>query len=351
MTIKEFSLKTSLWVIPALTTIVLFSACSPKEDAEVVNVFNWLTYLPEDIRADFTEKTGITLNYEEYDSNESMMAKLTGGARYDVAFPSGDFVPAMVSKDMLQEIDKTKVPNISSVDPVVMELSQAFDPGNRYSIPYNIGTTGIVYWKDKIPSPEPSYSILTNPDLKNKIAIMDDVREVYGAALSFLGYSGNTLVSREISEATNLILRWKANALKFDNEQMATLFANREIWVALNYPENILAEVDPEIAQQAGFFLPAEGGIAYLDNMVILKNARNVENAHRFINFILQPENLARICDEYGYPGISSAANAMRTSTPFYTSEDLENHEIKMPLYENVTLYTEPWEGKIKIGQ
>jgi spermidine/putrescine transport system substrate-binding protein len=208
-----------------------------------------------------------------------------------------------------------------------------------------------VYWKDKIPNPEPSYSILSRPDLKGKIAILDDVREVYGPALAYLGYSGNTLNPDEIAQATDLILSWKANALKFDNEQMATLFANREIWVALNYPENILTEIEPTLADQAGFFLPEEGGIAYLDNMVIMKNAKNVENAHAFINFVLRPENLARICDEFGYPGISPQANLLRTSVPYYTSEDLSRHEIKMPLYENVTLYTGPWEEKIKIGQ
>jgi len=330
---------------------LLLTACGSKEPANEVNVFNWITYLPEDIRTEFTEETGITLNYEEYDSNETMMAKLKAGARYDVAFPGGDFVPAMISEGMLQELDKAKIPNISSIDAVVMEKSQAFDPGNRYSVPYNLGTTGIVYWKDEIGNPDPSYSLLSRPDLKGKIAIMDDVREVFGPALASLGYSGNTLNPDEIAKATDVILSWKANALKFDNEQMATLFANKEIWVALNYPENILAEVDPEIAEQAGFFVPREGGIMYLDNMVILKNAKNVDNAHTFINFILRPENLARICDAFGYPGISAAANKLRSSTPFYTTESLTRHEIKMPLYENVTLYTQPWEEKIKIGQ
>jgi spermidine/putrescine transport system substrate-binding protein len=330
---------------------MFFASCGSKEPVNEVNVFNWLTYLPEDVRADFTEETGIALNYEEYDSNESMMAKLKAGARYDVAFPGGDFVPAMISEDMLQKIDLAQIPNISSIDPVVLDLSQAFDKGNNYSVPYNIGTTGIVYWKDKVINPDSSYSILSNPDLKGKIAIMDDVREVFGPALASLGYSGNTLNKDELDQATKVILQWKANALKFDNEQMATLFASKEIWVAFNYPENILAEVDPEIADQAGFFIPKEGGIAYLDNMVILKNAKNVENAHTFINFILRPENLARICDEFGYPGISSQANKLRSSTPFYSSEDLLHHEIKMPLYENVVLYTRPWEEKIKIGQ
>lgn len=331
--------------------IILLVACSKKEAVNELNVFNWITYLPEDLRADFTEETGIKLNYEEYDSNETMMAKLKAGARYDIAIPGGDFVAAMVAEDMLHEIDHSKIPNLKNIDPVVIELAQAFDKGNRYSIPYNIGTTGIIYWKDKVPNPEPSYSILTKPEYKGKIAIMDDVREVFGPALASLGYSGNTLNPEEIAQATDVILAWKANALKFDNEQMASLFTNKEIWIALNYPENILSEVDPAIAEQAGFYLPREGGIAYLDSMVILKNAKNVENAHTFINFILRADNLARICDEFGYPGISPQANAVRQSEPFYTSEDLGNHEIKMPLYENVVLYTKPWEEKIKIGQ
>lgn len=339
------------WFLFAAAAVLSLVSCGAKEPANEVNVYNWITYLPEDIRADFTKETGIKLNYEEYDSNETMMAKLKAGARYDVAFPSGDFVPAMISEGMLQKLDHSKIPNMSNIDPVVIGLSQAFDKGNEYSVPYNIGTTGIIYWKDKVPNPDPSYSILSRPDLKGKIAILDDVREVFGPALASLGYSGNTLNKNEIDEATKVILQWKANALKFDNEQMATLFASREIWVAMNYPENILSEVDPEIADQAGFFLPREGGIAYLDNMVVLKNAKNPENALKFINFILKPENLARICDEYGYPGISPQANKLRTSTPFYTSEDLSNREIKMPLYEKISLYTQPWEEVIKIGQ
>lgn len=331
--------------------VILFTACSSKESVNEVNVFNWLTYLPEDIRAEFTAETGIKLNYEEFDSNETMMAKLKAGARYDVAFPGGDFVAALIAEGMVQEIDLTRIPNLSNIDPVVIELAQAFDSGNKYSIPYNIGTTGIVYWKDEVKNPGNSYALLTRPDLKGKIAIMDDMREVFGPALASLGYSGNTVNPAEIEQAVDVILAWKANALKFDNEQMASLFANKEIVAALNYPENILAEVDPEIADQAGFILPEEGGIAYLDNMVILKNAKNPGNAHVFINFILRAENLARICDEYGYPGISPQANKLRKSEPFYTSEDLSKHEIKMPLYEDIILYTKPWEEKIKIGQ
>lgn len=337
--------------IAAVLVVLAFFGCQAATTTKEVNVYNWTSYLPEDVRADFEKETGIKLNYEEYDSNETMMAKITAGASYDVAFPSADFVPPMVSEQLIQPIDLTKIPNFSSIDETVIKLTQTFDPGNKYSIPYNIGTTGIVYWKDKVQNPGDSYEILSRAALKGKTALLDDTREVFGPALAALGFSGNSTNPGEIAQATDLILKWKANALKFENEQMPTLFANQEIWVALNYPENILTEMDEDKLANVGFFLPKEGGIAFLDNMVILKNAKNVENAHAFINYILKPEILARIVDEFGYPGISAKANELRKVPARYTSSDLANREIKLPLYDKVELYTKAWEEKIKIGE
>ena len=339
-----------VFTVTFVTILTLFG-CQPATQSKEVNVYNWTSYLPEDLRADFTKETGITLNYEEYDSNETMMAKITAGAAYDVAFPSADFVPPMVSEGLIQAIDLTKIPNFSSIDETVVKLTQTFDPGNKYSIPYNIGTTGIVYWKDKVSNPGDSYALLSRPDLKGKTALLDDTREVFGPALASLGFSGNSTNPQEIEKATEVILGWKNNALKFENEQMPTLFSNQEIWVAMNYPENILTEMDPDKLSNVGFFLPKEGGIAFLDNMVILKNAKNLENAHIFINYILKPENLARIVDEFGYPGISAKANELRKTPARYTSVDLSNREIKLPLYEKTELYTQAWEDKIKIGE
>lgn len=336
-------------IILGAAALVFLSACSSK-DTNVVNVYNWESYLPEDVQAEFTQVTGIRLNYEEYDSNETMLAKLRTGANYDICFPSAEFIPPMIEDGMLEELDYSKLPNIASIDREFMDRAATFDPGNRYTVPYCVGTVGIVYWKDKIPSPDPSYTILGDPQYKGKIAILDDVREVFGAALASLGFSPNSVNPAEIDQATDLILRWKANALKFDNTQMASLFASKEVWLALNFPENILTELDPELAQDAGFFIPREGALAYMDNMVILKNGKNKDNAYAFINFILQPEILARIYDTYGFPGISSAARELQEGTPYYSSEELKPHDIKMPLYDKNHLYTTPWEEKIKIG-
>lgn len=334
----------------ALVVVLAFFGCQETKSNQV-NVYNWTSYLPEDVRADFTKETGIVLNYEEYDSNETMMAKITAGASYDIAFPSADFVPPMVSEGLIQPIDLAKVPNFANIDESIVKLTQSFDPGNRYSVPYNIGSTGIVYWKDKVQNPGDSYAILSRADLKGKTALLDDTREVFGPALAALGFSGNSTNPDEIAKATDLILTWKDIALKFENEQMPTLFANQEIWVAMNYPENILTEMDEDKLANVGFFMPKEGGIAYLDNMVLLKNAKNVENAYIFMNYILKAETLARIVDEFGYPGISSKANALRQVPARITMDDLAKREVKLPLYEKVELYTKAWEEKIKIGE
>ena len=330
--------------------ILLLAACS-SGNKNVVNVYNWESYLPEDVQADFTRETGIKLNYEEFDSNETMLAKIRTGASYDVTFPSAEFVPVMMDEGMIVPIDMSKIPNLSTIDVEFLEKSASYDPGNQYAIPYNVGSIGIMYWKDMVPNPQASYAILGDPQYKGRVAIMDDVREVYGAALVALGYSTNSTNPEEIEKATNLILRWKANILKFDNTQMASLFASKEVWIVLHYPENILTEMDPETIKNVGFFIPREGSQSYFDNMVLLKNGKNRENAHIFINYILRPDIMARICDAYGYPGISSIARELQTGTPYYSTEELKALEIKMPLGDKHHLLATPWEERIKIGQ
>jgi spermidine/putrescine transport system substrate-binding protein len=329
--------------------LTLFLSCTKKDVAEV-NVFNWTYYIPEDVRAQFTQETGIRLNYEEFDSNETMLAKVRTGVNYDVCFPGAEFVPVMISDGFLDEIDSSRLSNYGSIDASFYEKAASFDPGNRYAVPYNVGTIGIVYWKDEIPNPPHSLSILLDPRYKGRIAIMDDTREVYGAAMAYLGYTANSVNPREIAEATDLIMRWKTNVLKFETDQMATLFASKEVLISLIFPENVLTELDPALADNAGFFLPQEGGLAYMDCMVILKNGKNKENAYAFINFILRPDILARIYDAYGFPGISTQAKALQSGSPYYTAADLQLHNIRMPLYENNNLYTTPWEERIKIG-
>jgi len=354
-------MKITPWVSPFLA--LLLASCGQQTPAPSagsapaanshgeVNVYNWSSYIPDDVKADFTKETGIKLNYEEYDSNETMLAKVTAGGNYDVVFPSQDFVPTMISKGLLTPLDLTKIPNLSNVDKNILDFTQSFDPGNKFSVPYNIGATAIVYWKDKIKDPVQSFSLFGDPHYKGKIVLMNDMREVYGAALHNLGFSANTTDAGELDKATNLILKWKANILKFETDQIPTLFTKKEVWAAFVYPENVLTALDDKDKPNVGFFFPQEAGIKYQDNMVILKGVKNLDNAYAFINFILRPDILARIDDAYGYPGISAKANALRKVAPFYSTDKLAKHEFRQPLGDKADLYNKPWQEKILIGQ
>lgn len=345
--------------LAALLVIGMLASCQggAQTDAQQnasageLNVFNWISYMPPEVLDGFTAETGIKINYEEFDSSETMMAKISSGAKYDIAFPGIDFVPLMVEKGLLLEIDHSKVPNFKNIDATVISQTQEADAGNRYSLPYNIGSIGVIYWKDKVQDAGDSINLLSRPELKGKTVILDDTREIFGAALKSLGYSVNTTNEAEVQAAVDRILEWKANALGFDNEQIGTIFGNQDAWVAVGYPENILSEMEPEKAAKVGFFLPKEHSAKYLDCMVILKDSKNPEGAHKFIDYIYRPENLAKIFDMYGYPGISEAASPLRTKQPYYSAADIAENEFKKPLGDKIYLYTTAWEEKIKIGE
>ncbi len=356
-------MKNTLWGT-LFAAILLLASCSPKAPDTAmapaatsatpngeVNVYNWSSYLPDDVKADFTKETGIKLNYEEYDSNETMLAKVSAGGNYDVVFPSQDFVPTMIDKGLLSPLDLTKIPNLANVDKTIIDFTQSFDAGNKYSVPYNIGATAVVYWKDKIKNPVESFSLFGDPKYKGKIVLLNDMREIYGAALHNLGFSGNTTDQAQIDKATSLILKWKSNILKFETDQIPTLFTKKEVWAAFVYPENILTALDDKDKPNVAFYFPKEAGIKYQDNMVILKGVKNLANAYTFINYILRPDILARIDDAYGYPGISAKANALRKVAPFYSTDKLSKHEFRQPLGDKADLYNKPWQEKVLIGQ
>jgi spermidine/putrescine transport system substrate-binding protein len=343
--------KSKLVVLTSIL-VVLISACTGGDSAKAeINVYNWISYMPAEVLDGFEKETGIKVNYEEFDSSETMMAKIASGAKYDVAFPGIDFVPLMVEKDLLLQIDHTKVPNFKNIDAGVIMQTQEADPGNKFSMPYNIGAVGVIYWKDKVANPGDSITLIERPELAGKVVLLDDTREIFGIALKTLGFSVNTVDQAQIDQATDLILKWRKNILGFDNDQLAAVFNSQDAWVAVGYPENVLSDMEPEIAQQVGFFLQKETGAKYLDCMVILKDSKNVDAAHAFINYIYRPENLAKVFDLYGYPGISEVAQALRTKQPFYSASEIEDHEFKKPLGEDVYKYTQAWEERIKVGE
>ena len=335
-------------IFPALCAALLLSvgltSCGAPAASKDLTVFNWQDYIPEDVLKDFQAQTGIHLVYDTYGSNEDMYAKLLGGAAYDVVFPSTDYVPRMVQKDMILKLDTSRIPELANIETTI-QAKNTWDPKNDYSVPYNLGSTAIVYWKDKVKVDDPSWAIFTKPEYANRILLLDDHREILGGALRFNGFSVNSTNADELSKAKETVKVWKKGIVKFDNDLIKSAFAKKEIWIALNYPENQYAELDPADKANVGLFFPKEGGMMYLDTMTILKGAKNVDNAYKFINFILKPENLAKIYDAYGYPGILyPKTNPFRKVAPTYTAADLTKHEVRGDVGEKLSLYETAYE-------
>lgn len=337
----------------ALTGALLVAAtlvsCGAPAASKDLTVFNWIDYIPESVLDQFKAETGINLVYDTYDSNESMYAKLLGGASYDVVFPSTDFVPRMIEKDMLLKLDTSKIPELANLEPT-LAAKNTWDPNNDYSVPYNFGSTAVIYWKDKVDIGDGSWNLFTDPKYAGRIMLMDDPREILGAALRYNGFSINSTNLDEITKAKDTVNLWKKGIVKFDNDLIKSAFAKKEIWLTLNYPENQEAELEEADKANMGIFFPKEGGVMFMDVMSITKGAKNVDNAYAFINFILKPENLAKIYDEFGYPGSMYPKTAeFRTSTPRYTAEELTRSEFRADVGENLALYESAWE-EIKAG-
>jgi spermidine/putrescine transport system substrate-binding protein len=331
-----------------LAVVLLAGGCS--KESQKLNFYNWVTYIPDDVIQDFEKETGIEVVLEEFASNEEMYAKLkAGGAGYDVTIPSGDFVSIMIREGMLEKVDISRVPNFKHLDPEFLSKIE-FDPGSQYSVPFFAGAAGVTVNTKEVPNFEKSWKIFYREDLKGRMTMLDDMREVMGDALKFLGYSVNTRNPKELDAAKKIVGAWRDRIVKFDAETFGPAFARGEFWVVQGYVENVFTELDESMAENAEFFIPEEGGPMYLDSMVILKGAKNIDAAYTFINFIQRPDINARIADYLTIPSLNIEARKLMKEETAYSYEDLKRCEFKEDLGKDVDLYDTIWH-EIRIGK
>ena len=336
-------------------TVFLFTGCSKEETNErnttkskKLYVYNWSYYTPDSVVEAFEKEYGVDVVLDYFASNEEMFAKLkaSGNAGYDIIFPSGDYVSIMIHEGMLEKIDTSKIPNLAHISPFALEKA-TFDPKMEYSVPYYLGASGIAVNKKMAKEYERTWNIFGNKKFADRMVMLDDMREVLGDALAYLGYSVNTTSAKELEEARVLVnTKWKPNLVKFDAEGFAKGFASGEYWVAQGYAEAIFEELPEEKWDNVDFFLPADGGPMYFDSMCIPKGARNYDLALLFINFMHQPENYAKLLDRFHFPAsVNSAAEEFTTTKPFYTVEMLKNYELKNDLGATLDKYNTAWES------
>ena len=338
-------------VMPAIVSCSFFGK-------QKLYIYNWTYYTPDSIIEKFEKEFNTRIIYDEFASNEDMFAKLKSSrskrGSYDIVFPSKDFVPIMIRQNMLERIDKSKIPNLKNIDPDLLKIAN-YDPNMEYSVPYFYGAAGIVVNTAKVPKYETSWSIFARQDIRGRMTMLDDMREVFGGALAYLGYSVNTVDPSQVTAAMDIInTLWKPNLVKFDAEAFAKGYANGDFWVVHAYPEAVYEEIinNPQLLKDTVFFIPREGGPSYIDSMCILKEARNIELAHQFINFIHRPEIYAEFADTFGLPAtVNIPARKLKTGHSLYSAEDLLITELVDDLGAVLDIYNDAWFNSIRVGE
>jgi len=333
----------------AFTTVFLTGCQKDSDQSGKLYLYNWTYYTPESLVKKFEKETGIDVIIDNFASNEEMFAKVMAGGNkgYDIIFPSSDYTSIMIKLDKVQKLDHSKLPNLQYVNPIIKEKA-SYDPNMEYSVPYFMGSSGIAVNKEKAPLDYArDWSIFADKRMSGRMSMLDDMREVMAAALKHLGYNANSTNEQELQKATELIINeWKPNLVKFDSESFGKAFSQGEFWVSHSYPENIFSEIPKKKWKNIDFFIPEEGGMMYIDNMVIPKGANNSEGAHTFINFMHDPKNHALFLDEFGFPPTtnSEAAKYMENDTYFFTSEDMLHSDNLDDLGPDLEKYNKLWQ-------
>ncbi len=303
---------------------------SPKsagaaEEAKL-SFYNWDTYIGETTLADFQTASGVEVNMELFGDNAELFAKMReGNPGYDVIVPSNDFVDRMRQADILQPLDHSKIPNFGkNVAPLFQEAD--FDPGRKYSMPYMWGTMGIAYRKSKVPTPT-SWSVVWGPEsakYKGRIAWISEPSSMLGMALKSLGYSFNSTNPAEIKEAADMLIKHKGNVKTVAEDNGQDLLASGEVDIAVEWNGDIaqLRNEDDDV----DYVIPGEGSYYWQDCLCIPKGAPHPQNAHAFMNFILDAEvgrDLAEFI-EYATPNAAArklTAEAYRTNSIIFPPE------------------------------
>lgn len=341
--------KSAIALALSMAILALAGCGGGTAEKKVLYIYNWTYYIPDDVVEDFEKEFSCEVVYDVFSSNEDMFAKIkAGGSGYDVVFPGADFVSIMIKEGMLEPLDSKKIPNLKNLDPAVTSR-MSFDPGNKYSVPYFMGATGIVVNKKVTGDFDRSWSIYERADLKNKMTLLDDPRETIGAALKHLGYSVNSVNPDELAKAETQIKKWLQNVLRFDSESFGKGFATGEYAVVHGWAENVFLELDEALKADSEFFIPKEGGVAYMDCMAVLKGSKHRDLAFEFINYIHRDDIYARIASYLALPSVNVPARAKMTETPNYNEADLARCELKLDIGESISLYSDLWK-RLRLG-
>ncbi|MEN2768674.1 ABC transporter substrate-binding protein [Ornithinibacillus xuwenensis] len=300
------------FVFALLSMMIVFLAACGNDDKDADNaggekelsdeliVFNWSEYIPQEVIEGFEEEYGVDVVYSTYNSNHEMLTKVQSGTvAYDLVFPSDYYVKQMVENDLLQEINFDNIPNYENIANAWRNMP--FDPDNKFSVPFMYGYDGIAYNKEFIKEAPTSWEDLWNPDYAGKVLLLEESKEVSNMVQQLLGNDMNNPTEEQLEEGFEKVKELIPNVLAFDSTASDRLVSG-ETWIAHAYSGAAATAwlENPNI----DFVLPEEGGIVWLDAMVIPKTAKNKYTAEVFINYLLRPEVSKQLSEfiPYGNP-------------------------------------------------
>lgn len=296
----------------------------PGKLAEQLNFFNWADYMDEEILTQFEAECGVKVVQDIFSSNEDMIAKIqAGNSGYDLVIPSDYAVEILIKANLLAELDRSNIPNLANINPD--NLGMYYDPENKYSLPYQWGTTGIAYNTTAFPDgPPDSWAVLFEPELlcqhSGFASMLDDERETIGAALKYLGYSYNDTDPAHHEEAKTLLQAQKECLAGYNSDNFNQTLAGEEVLVAHAWSGGTaLARSENE---NVAFVIPKEGGAIWQDNMAIPIDAPNKYTAEVFINYLLDSEIGAQLTNYTYYFTPNKAAEPLLDESYFQLLQD-----------------------------
>ena len=315
----------ALGALAAVAAAALLAGGAAAEE-KVVHVYNWSDYIDESILAEFEKETGIKVVYDVFDSNDILETKmLAGNSGYDVVVPSGTFLQRQIQAGVFQPLDKSKLPNIDNMWPMIMERTQKFDPGNEHAVNYMWGTTGIGYNVDAVrerlgQDTIDSWSVIFDPEKISKftdcgVHVLDAADELIPAALNYLGEDPDSKDIDKIQQAGALLEKIRPHVTDFNSSAYINALADGDACLAVGWSGDILQARDR--AEEAGnnvevaYAIPKEGALMWFDMLAVPKDAPHPENALTFINYMMDPEVIAKASNYVYYANGNEAAQEL----------------------------------------
>ncbi|WP_264310978.1 polyamine ABC transporter substrate-binding protein [Pseudomonas putida] len=303
---------------PLIAATLCTGALQAQAAQGTLRVYNWFDYITPQTLVDFQKDSGVKLIYDIFDTNEALEAKLlTGNSGYDVVVPSNVFLAKQIEAGVFQPLDRSKLPNWQHLDPALMKLIEANDPGNKFAVPYMYGTVLIGFNPAKVKAalgenaPVDSWDLIFKEENIAKlkqcgVALLDSPSEILPLALQYLGLPPNSEKPADYKKAEDLLLKIRPHVTYFHSSKYMADIANGDICVAVGYSGSFSQAANRARDANNGVVvdmrLPKEGAPIWFDMLAIPKNAANPEDAHTFINYLLRPEVIAPISDFVGYP-------------------------------------------------